>query len=121
MAQTRRRKKHRGTQSGSLDRRGRTGRPRSRQEARARAKRQMGSKRDLPPTWASAVTRGLLGAGVFLVLLVTLFGRPVVASVLLAVFMLLIYIPMGHFLDRFFYNRRQAASRRERERRAQGE
>lgn len=81
----------------------------------------MGSKRDLPPTWASAVTRGLLGAGVFLVLLVTLFGRPVVASVLLAVFMLLIYIPMGHFLDRFFYNRRQAASRRERERRAQGE
>lgn len=81
----------------------------------------MGSKRDLPPTWASAVTRGLLGAGVFLVLLVTLFGRPVVASVFLAVFMLLIYIPMGHFLDRFFYNRRQAASRRERERRAQGE
>ena len=81
----------------------------------------MGSKRDLPPTWASAVTRGLLGAGVFLVLLVTLFGRPVVASVFLAVFMLLIYIPMGHYLDRFFYNRRQAARRRERERRAQGE
>jgi len=45
----------------------------------------------------------------------------VVASVFLAVFMLLIYIPMGHFLDRFFYNRRQAASRRERERRARGE
>ena len=35
--------------------------------------------------------------------------------------MLLIYIPMGHFFDRFFYNRRQAAKRRERERRAQGE
>jgi uncharacterized membrane protein len=81
----------------------------------------MGSKRDLPPSWSSAVTRGLLGAGLFLVLLVTLFGRPVVASVLLAVFMLLIYIPMGHFLDRFFYNRRQAARRRERERRARGE
>jgi uncharacterized membrane protein len=81
----------------------------------------MGSKRDLPPSWSSAVTRGLLGAGLFLVLLVTLFGRPVVASVLLAVFMLLIYIPMGHFLDRFFYNRRQSARRRERERRARGE
>ena len=121
MAQTRRRRKHRGTQSGSIDRRGRGGRPRSRQEARARAKRQMGSKRDLPPTWTSAVTRGLLGAGLFLVLLVTLFGRPVVASVVLATFMLGVYIPMGHYLDRFFYSRRQAAARRERERRARGE
>jgi hypothetical protein len=121
MAQTRRRRKHRGTQSGSIDRRGRGGRPRSRQEARARARRQMGSKRDLPPTWTSAVTRGLLGAGLFLVLLVALFGRPVLASVFLAAFMLLIYIPMGHYLDLFFYNRRQAARRRERERRARGE
>jgi len=81
----------------------------------------MGSKRDLPPTWSSAVNRGLLGAGIFLVLLLALFGQPVISSVSLAVFMLLIYIPMGHYLDRFFYNRRQAASRRERERRAHGE
>ena len=81
----------------------------------------MGSKRDLPPTWASAVTRGLLGAGLFLVLLVTLFGRPILASAVLSLLMLGIYIPMGHFMDRFFYNRRQAASRRERERRAGGE
>jgi hypothetical protein len=81
----------------------------------------MGSKRDLPPTWTSAVTRGLLGAGLFLVLLVALFGQPVVSSVGLAAFMLLIYIPMGHYLDRFFYTRRQAARRRERERGARGE
>jgi hypothetical protein len=81
----------------------------------------MGSKRDLPPTWTTAVTRGLLGAGLFLVLLVALFGRPVLASVFLASFMLLIYIPRGHYLDLFFYNRRQAARRRERERRARGE
>ncbi len=46
MAQTRRRRKHRGTQSGSIDRRGRRARPRSRQEARARAKQRMGTKRD---------------------------------------------------------------------------
>ncbi len=81
----------------------------------------MGSKRDLPPTWASAVTRGLLGAGLFFVLLVTLFGRPILASGVLSALMLGIYIPMGHFIDRFFYNRRQAARRRERERRAGGE
>jgi hypothetical protein len=81
----------------------------------------MGSKRDLPPTWSSAVTRGVLGAGLFLVLLVALFGQPVGSSIALSAFMLLIYIPMGHYLDRFFYNRRQAAQRRERERRARGE
>jgi hypothetical protein len=113
MAQTRRRRKHRGTQSGSIDRRGRRARPRSRQEARARAKSRMADKRDIPPAWSTAVNRGLLGAGLFFALLVTLFGRPVLPSLALAGFMLLIYIPMGHFFDRFFYNRRQAAKRRD--------
>jgi hypothetical protein len=54
-----------------------------------------------------------LVAGIFVALLVTLFGRPVLPSLALAGFMLLIYIPMGHFFDRFFYNRRQAAKRRD--------
>src|SRR3954451_21031637 len=98
MAQTRRRRrKHRGTQSGSIDRR-RASRPRSRQEARARARKQMGSKREGPPTWTSAVNRGLFGAGIFLLLLVVAFGQPVARSVPLAVFMLLIYIPLGHLI-----------------------
>jgi hypothetical protein len=122
MAQTpRRRRKHRGTQAGSIDRRGRSARPRSRQEARARARKQMGGKRDLPPTWSSAVTRGLFGSAIFAVLLVVLFGRPVPASVILAVLMLLIYIPLGHAIDTFFYNRRQAAQRRQREARIRGD
>jgi drug/metabolite transporter (DMT)-like permease len=122
MAQTRRRRrKHRGTQGGSVDRRGRTSRPRSRQEARARARKQLGPKRGGPPTWGSAIGRGLFGAAIFLVLLVVLFGRPVAEAVALAAFMLLIYIPLGHFIDRFLYNRRQAAERRARERRAHGE
>jgi drug/metabolite transporter (DMT)-like permease len=121
MAQTRRRRrKHRGTQSGSIDRR-RASRPRSRQEARARAKRQLGQKQDLPPTWSSAVNRGLFGAGVFLLILVLVFRQPVARSVPLAAFMLLIYIPLGHLIDRFMYKRRQASRRRERERRARGE
>ena len=81
----------------------------------------MGTKRDQPPTWSSAVNRGLIGAGIFFVLLVTLFGRPLLGSLALSVLMLAVYIPMGHFFDRFFYSRRQAAARRERERRASGE
>ena len=81
----------------------------------------MGDKRDHAPTWSSAVTRGVLGAGVFLVLLVTLFGHPFPQALVLSLFMMAIYIPRGHFFDRFFYNRRQAAKRRERERQAGGE
>jgi drug/metabolite transporter (DMT)-like permease len=122
MAQTRkRRRKHRGTQGGSIDRRGRRARPRSRQEARARARKQMGTKRDLPPTWGSALTRGLFGAGLFAVLLIALFGRPVASSLVLAALMLLIYVPLGHLIDIFFYRRRQAAKQRQRERSLRGE
>ena len=54
-------------------------------------------------------------------LLVVLFRRPVASSVAVAVLMLAFYIPMGYVIDRFFYNRRQAAARRARERRARGE
>ena len=124
MAQTRRRRrrKHRGTQGGGIDRRGRTTRPRSRQEARARTRKRLGAKRgDAPPTWRRAVGRGSFAAGLFLVLLVVLFRQSVASSVAVAVLMLAFYIPMGYIIDRFVYNRRQAAVRRERERRARGE
>jgi hypothetical protein len=116
MAQTRkrRRRKHRGTQAGGIDRRGRTSRPRNRQEARARARRQATDRRDVPPTWRSATNRALIAAGIFLALLVLLFGQPLGSSLALAAFMLLLYIPMGYAIDRFFYNRRQAAKRRAR-------
>ena len=81
----------------------------------------MGTKREGPPSWSSAVTRGLFGAGVFLLLLVVIFRRPVFASVVLSLFMLLIYIPLGHLIDRFMFDRRQAAKRRQRERDLRGE
>ena len=125
MAQTRRRRrrKHRGTQGGGIDRRGRSGRPRSRQEARARTRKQLGAKKrtDGPPTWRRAVGRGSFAAGLFLVLLIALFHQPVASSVAVAVLMLAFYIPMGYIIDRFVYNRRLAAAQRERERRARGE
>jgi len=117
----RRRRKHRGTQGGSIDRRGGARRPRSRQEARARAKKQLGQQRERVPSWGSALGRGAFGAAIFFVLLVVIFGRPAAPSFALAALMLLIYVPLGHYIDRFFYNRRQAARHRERERRARGE
>lgn len=123
MAQTRkrRRRKHRGTQGGSIDR-GRAGtRPRSRQEARDRARSQMRSgkkskgkerqpydKRDRPPTWRSAVNRALIGAAIFAVLLIVPFHQPPGSAIALAVLMLALYVPMGYYIERFFYTRRMA-------------
>src|SRR5215211_4100787 len=108
MAQTRkrRRRKHRGTQSGSIDRR-RAARPRSRKEAQARARSGRANKRDQPPTWSGAVTRGLVAAGLFLALIVVVFRQPIAQALALAIFMLAFYIPMGYFIDGFFYRRRQ--------------
>lgn len=112
MAQTRkrRRRKHRGTKSGRIDRRGARGRPRSREEARAQAKRRAELKRDLPPTWGTAFRRGLIGAGIFVVLLVVAFSRPFAASLALGLLMLAIYVPLGYYVDRFFWSRRRAAA-----------
>ena len=121
MARTtrRRRRKHRGTQGGTLDRRGRTSRPRSRQEARARARKQLGTKRQRrgegPPGWRTAFNRGLVASGFFLLLLVLLFHRPFIGSLFIAVLLLGLYVPMGYVLERFLYRRRLAAARRKRE------
>lgn len=119
MAQTkrRRRRKHRGTQAGSIDRRGHTSRPRSRAEARSRARSQSAQRRDQPPSWRSAFNRGLVAAGIFFVLLVLIFRRPLAPSLVLSVFMLAIYVPLGYYTDRFFYRRRQRQRQREHEER----
>lgn len=72
------------------------------------------------PTWRGAVNRGLLAAGVFLVLLLLLFRQPPAQAISLSAFMLLIYIPMGYYLDRFFYRLRQRREARERDQSAAG-
>lgn len=106
-----RKRKHRGTQAGSLDQRAR-GRPRSRAEARARAKSgaKAGKKRGpappAPPTWKSAIFKGLAAAAIFFALTMVVFKRPVGASLMLAAFMLLFYIPLSYYTDSFFFRRR---------------
>jgi hypothetical protein len=113
-----RRRKHRGTQGGSIDRRGRAGRPRSREEARARARKQMGQKRaDAPPTWTGALGRAAFGAAIFFILLILIFKRPIAAALLLSLLMMLVYIPLGHAIDGFMYRRRLRARQREAEER----
>jgi hypothetical protein len=110
MAQTRkrRRRKHRGTQGGRIDRK-RSARPRSRQEARdrARAGRKGPRRFESPPTWRSAVNRGLVAAGLFVVLLLLVFRRPIAESLAFGLFMLAFYVPMGYFIDTMIWRRRE--------------
>ena len=108
MAQTkkRRRRKRRGTQGGRVDRRA-AGRPRDRRGARDRAKSKRAQRHEQEPTWRGAIVRGLVASAIFFALVVFAFGRPPGAALALAAFMLAFYIPMGFFIDRFLYRRRQ--------------
>jgi hypothetical protein len=113
MAQTRkkRRRKHRGTQGGRVDPNRRAGRPRSREEAKARARagRKGPARADAPPTWRSAITRGLVAAVIFTVLLMLIFKRSAGAALGLGAFMLAFYIPAGYYIDTMMWRRRERA------------
>lgn len=119
MAQTRkkRRRKHRGTQGGRVDPNRRTGRPRNREEAKARARagRKSPARTDAPPTWRSAITRGLVAAVIFTVLLMVIFKRPVGSALGLGAFMLAFYVPAGYYIDTMMWRRRERARIRARE------
>lgn len=113
MAQTRkkRRRKHRGTQGGRVDPNRRAGRPRSREEAKARARagRKSPARVDAPPTWRSAITRGAVAAVIFTVLLMLIFKRPAGAALALGAFMLAFYVPAGYYIDTMMWRRRERA------------
>jgi hypothetical protein len=123
MAQTRRkrRRKHRGTQGGRIDRRPARGRARNRaeaqQRARGRTKKKPGDRTPQPATWGSAFKKGGVAAVLFVVLL-TLFGQSPAAAVLVGILMMGFYVPMAFLLDRFLhqrYLRKEAQKRAERE------
>lgn len=109
MAQTKRkrRRKHRGTPAGTIERAGRTGSPQTRQDAKAIASDRRKARLDAPPTWRGAVNRAAIAAAVFAVLIVVAFGRDVSAGAVLGLFMFILYIPLGYLTDRAIYNFRQ--------------
>jgi hypothetical protein len=117
MAQTRRkrRRKHRGTPAGTIERSGRTGTPRTRQEAKDIARRRREERMFKPPTWRGAVGRAAIAALLFGVLVVLAFGRDPGQAAALTVFVFLIYVPLGYLTDRMiwrFRQRRRAGSRK---------
>lgn len=109
MAQTKRkrRRKHRGTPAGTIDRPGRTGQPRTRQEAKDIARQRRQDRLDRPPTLKGAATRAAIAAAVLAVVIVAAFGKPVEAAIPMAAFAFLIYIPLGYLTDNAIYRFRQ--------------
>ena len=109
MAQTKkkRRRKHRGTPAGTIERAGRTGRPRTREEAKQISRQRRRERLDRKPTWKSAVQRAALAAALFGVLVVIAFGRAPVQGAFLALFMFVLYIPLGYATDTAIYRFRR--------------
>jgi hypothetical protein len=109
MAQAKRKRtrKHRGTPAGTIERAGRTGRPQTRQDAKAIARQRRAERLDSPPTWKSAINRAAIAAAVFGVLVTLAFGRSVAQGVILAGFMFLLYIPLGYVTDTAIFRFRQ--------------
>ena len=113
MGQTKkkRRKKHRGTQAGTVERsHHRAGSSRSGgsgASTRELAKQRRQERLDRPPTWKGAMIRAAIAAVVFAVLVVVLFKEELATALLLASFTFVMYIPMSYLTDRLLFNRRQ--------------
>jgi hypothetical protein len=108
MAQTKRKRrtKHRGNAAGTVEVRGRTGRPPTPEERKKqdRAKRAQ-ARTPKPPSWNSAIKKALLAtAFIFIFLLVTNKGK-VVPALVFAILAMLLYIPSGYYLDSYMYRR----------------
>jgi hypothetical protein len=113
MAQTRKRRtrKHRGTPAGTIERAGRTGRPRTATEAKQIAQKRRAERLDRPPTWKAAVNRAAIAAALFGVLVVLLFDQEIAQGVVLAGLMFLLYIPLGYATDTMVYRIRHRRKR----------
>ena len=111
-----RRRKHRGTQAGTVETRterragGSSARPAkadTKAERREAARARRLERLDRPPTWRSAFNRAAIAAVLVGVLAVLALGNTPQEAVILAAVLLLVYIPLGHGFDTLIYRMRQ--------------
>lgn len=116
MAQTKkkRKRKHRGTPAGTIEARGRTGRPPTKAEAAQKktAQERRNERLAKPPTWRGALNRSAIAALLFGLVVVLALGQDPASGAALAAVMIVIYMPMTYYMDLFLHRRFQ--------RRAQG-
>lgn len=113
MAQTKRKRrtKHRGNAAGSIEARGRTGRPPTAEEKKKAEKNRVREERLLKePTWNQSFRRAGLAAGLMFVFLLltdhTKHGSPIITAVVFAIIAMVIYVPAGYYLERHLWRRR---------------
>jgi hypothetical protein len=112
MAQTKRKRrtKHRGTPAGTIQTRGRTGRPPTAEERKKQDRVEARERRmNKPPSWKRSATIGVLAA-VCLFLLFSLTSRgknPIGGAAVLALLAAAVYIPGGYYMELYMYRRRQ--------------
>ncbi len=108
MAQTKRKRrtKHRGNAAGTIETRGRTGRPPSPEERKKQERAKAREARELrPPSWNSALKKGALAAAfMFIFLLVTNHFR-IVPALIFGVVAMALYVPSGYYLEGYLYRR----------------
>jgi len=121
MAQTKRkrRSKHRGNAAGNVESRGRTGRKPTGSEKKSgggsskaggqRSAERRADRLSRPPTWRSAINRAMLAAIILVLLSIFAFKQKPAAAFGFGAFALIVYVPMGYYLDRFLYRRRMRA------------
>ena len=118
MAQTKRKRrtKHRGTAAGTIESRGRTGRPPSADERKKQTRTEARERRlNTPPTWKRSASIAAF-ASVALFLLFAVLGRgkqPVSSAALFAVFAFVLYTPGGYYMELAMYRRRQRRKQQE--------
>jgi hypothetical protein len=114
VAQTRRKRqtKHRGNAAGVVESRGRTGRKPTAAEksgdARqlAKEREQKLDRRDRAPTWRGAFIRAMFAAVLMLLIVIVVFNQPNQAIALFPI-VLLMYVPISYYTDKWIYDRRQ--------------
>ncbi|HEX5223600.1 MAG TPA: hypothetical protein VFW29_00595 [Solirubrobacteraceae bacterium] len=114
MAQTKRKRqtKHRGNAAGVVESRGRTGRkPTAAEKAGAsgdaRARKRSEERAEREPTWRGAVVRSMFAAVIMLAILLIFKLTSAGAAIALFPIVLVMYIPVSYYTDRWSYNRRQ--------------
>jgi hypothetical protein len=124
MAQTRRKRqtKHRGNAAGVVESRGRTGRKPTAAEkagpADSKAKKKQLEREDKPPTWKGAFVRAMFAAVMMLAILLIFKLAKAGQAIALFPIVLLMYIPVSYYTERWTYRRKQAKKAEQRTKRA---
>jgi hypothetical protein len=114
VAQTKRKRKHRGTPAGTIEARGRTGRPPAAGEVKKTAAQRRQERMDQPPTWRGALNRAAIAALVFFAIAMLVLDQPPGGAAALALFAFAMYVPSGYFIDKLIYERRRKKKSKQR-------